>query len=1083
MIYKDYNREWKKYQRKHLQNERKRIEELKKIHQDAIRDEIKEVENELNKAKQTITEKKEEIAQVEKALKDIDDKLYIITQKYEFLKAKTNYLKWQIEQNTVKAKKEGLDKKKIVYIKLLEEQNKLAKEIQDIEYEKHNYQNQLKKYTATLNEIVAKKENIEKKSKELARQLKDFEENFQNTFRNLPIADYISPTLNIKQVVLPHLSEDYHFAKVPKIDRCMTCHLNIDRPGFENAPQPFTTHPKLELFVGDMSYHPINKFGCTICHSGSGRSTTFIGAAHTPKNDLQRKEWEKKYNWHESHLWDFPMLPSQYIESSCLKCHSQQALIPFAPKINKGRAIVRNSGCFGCHKIDGFETLREVGPTLIAIASKVSPVWIENWIKNPHDWNPNSRMPQPFFLSNTSSDEDKIINNIFIKGITNYLYDNSFPVNLENIPKNINPNLEEGKRLFNLRGCIACHTIGDSVERDNVRRFGPDLKGVGSKLRGESGLKWLYTWIKNPHSIFPETKMPNMRLKDEEVVHISAYLQSLTNNKTVEGIKDLDTKTLEELTRFYLAKNYNVNELKDLSNILTTELLKIKKLALEDFLDYTGKYNSLYTVDFLQDIKNILSKLNLDNLTAQVNEEFDILKKKYKELEQNIEEIKKMIISKLSAIKTSEEESKKLIYIGYIGILRQGCFGCHQIFGFSKAPKIGIELTGSNAIGSKDVEKLDFGYLDIPKTRWAWLAQKLKDPRSFDKNRILHYDEKLKMPQFHFTEDEIESAVTFLLGLTNEEITDKIKRNLSSKELAMELGKEVAINKNCISCHLFTRDTAILIDPKTNEYTKLEGLIKKYDKNKKIFTFSNLTPNEKYPFNIIKVDKNFYDVKNVFEGLGAYARESILSEEAKERGVPQERKYELIPFIPPPLYYEGFKVQKKWLNKFIREPFTLRPWLNIIMPKFRFSEEEVNNLIRFFSLYSNIDTPYEFYPQLSKEYLEGKLEQDKEYLQKGKTIFDKLGCVSCHILGNKKPSGEPDSWAPDLLLAKERLNPQWMTMWIQDPQLVQPQTKMPSLFQDEKQREIIKDMFDGDTKKQIEAIVDYILHGLKEEEK
>lgn len=1081
MIYSDYNREWKKYQRKHLQEEGKRVRELKKIYTNAIKDEIKGIENEISKAKKLINEKKEEIAQTEKEIKDTKDKLYITNQQYEFLKARTNYLKWQIEQSINTGKKHLIEKQKNRYTRLIEKQNNLFNEIQSLEYNLRNKERQLKKYIEALTKTTAKKEQVEKKIKELSKQLKNFEKNFQNIFRNLPITDYISPTLTIKQIVLPHLLEDYHFTKVPKIDRCMTCHLNIDRAGFEDLSQPFASHPKLELFVSDVSYHPVNKFGCTVCHGGSGRSVTFVGAAHTPKDEKQKKEWEKKYNWYENHLWDYPMLPSQYIESSCLKCHSQQALIPFATKINKGKLIVQNSGCFGCHKIDGFETQREIGPTLINIASKISQTWTENWLQNPKEWNPHTRMPQPFFLSNTSSDEDKLINKIFIKGIVHYLFDNSFPINLKNIPDDIKPDIEEGRKLFSLKGCIACHTINGNIERDNVRRFGPDLGGIGSKLGGKNGLRWLYNWIKNPNHIFPTTKMPNMRLKDEEVLHIITYLQSLTNNKIQEGIKDIDTKTLAELTTFYLTKSYSISEIKDLNTILNNELLNIKKAVLQDFFDYTSKYNHLYSPEFVEDIKNIISKSNLDNISTEIVKEFETLKEKYKGLRENIEEIKKMVTEKINAIKTLEEEAKKLMYLGFIGISRQGCFGCHQIFGFSKTPKIGIELTGSNAIGSKDIEKLDFGYTNIPKTRWAWLSEKLKDPRIFDKNRILqHYDEKLKMPNFHFTNNEIENVVTFLLGLTNEDINEKLKENLSYKELLVEKGKSIVINKNCVSCHQFTHDIAILFNTKTNEYTNLKGIIRKFDPAKKIFTFSNLAPTENYPFNIIKLDKNFSDLKNIFEGLGAWTKNDILSEEAKERGIPEERKYELVPFIPPPLYYEGFKVQRNWLSNFLKNPFTLRPWLNIIMPKFSFTEEEINDLIGFFATYSNIDSHYEFYPKLSVEYIKSKMKEDKKYLQKAKIIFDKLQCVSCHILGNKKPSGEPDNWAPDLLLAKKRLNPQWIEMWLKDPQLIQPQTKMPSLFQDEKQRDIIKEVFEGNVTKQIEAVVDYLLHGLKE---
>jgi hypothetical protein len=37
---------------------------------------------------------------------------------------------------------------------------------------------------------------------------------------------------------------------------------------------------------------------------------------------------------------------------------------------------------------------------------------------------------------------------------------------------------------------MGCHNVGDATVSD----FGPDLKGLGDKLKPD----WLYTWLKNP---------------------------------------------------------------------------------------------------------------------------------------------------------------------------------------------------------------------------------------------------------------------------------------------------------------------------------------------------------------------------------------------------------------------------------------------------------------------------------------------------------------------------------------------------------------------------------------------------------
>jgi hypothetical protein len=38
------------------------------------------------------------------------------------------------------------------------------------------------------------------------------------------------------------------------------------------------------------------------------------------------------------------------------------------------------------------------------------------------------------------------------------------------------------------------------------------------------------------------------------------------------------------------------------------------------------------------------------------------------------------------------------------------------------------------------------------------------------------------------------------------------------------------------------------------------------------------------------------------------------------------------------------------------------------------------------------------------------------------------------------------NWGPDLSLAKERLEPEWIAEWLRDPQSLSPGTKMPGFF-------------------------------------
>ena len=152
--------------------------------------------------------------------------------------------------------------------------------------------------------------------------------------------------------------EDVNFITVPKMDRCQTCHLAIDRVGYEDYPQPFSTHPNLDAYVGSASPHPIESTGCTVCHEGMGQSISFVDAAHSPSSTEQMHEWEEQYDWEESHLWDYPMLPSGMAEASCAKCHRGETFIPEAKNLNLAYGMYERAGCYACHKTIGFEDLR-----------------------------------------------------------------------------------------------------------------------------------------------------------------------------------------------------------------------------------------------------------------------------------------------------------------------------------------------------------------------------------------------------------------------------------------------------------------------------------------------------------------------------------------------------------------------------------------------------------------------------------------------------------------------------------------------------------------------------------------------------
>ena len=80
-----------------------------------------------------------------------------------------------------------------------------------------------------------------------------------------------------------------------------------------------------------------------------------------------------------------------------------------------------------------------------------------------------------------------------------------------------------------------------------------------------------------------------------------------------------------------------------------------------------------------------------------------------------------------------------------------------------------------------------------------------------------------------------------------------------------------------------------------------------------------------------------------------------------------------------------------------------------------------------------------------------------------------FSCVACHGVKNR----DPGSAGRQLLPRGRTLAPEYFPRWMLDPSRVDPQTRMPDYFDDDA-RSVLVDVLEGDAKKQIEAIRQYL---------
>ena len=552
MVWDDYDRDWKNTQRQFVQLETEVTRALRdQASRGVDRNKVSQLEAQRKAAEQQIAANRQKVDDLEEKLAEADKTLFRATLDYNYMKATYDQDRYDFETERQADANSSATKRK--QARAEEEGKRLAdlnvameKAIAD----KAVIQKDLGQYTGAAATAQKQIEELNAEQARLGKRLDVIAPSVTKAIRNAPLLDFMAPTLKVQQIILPNVVDDVNFIRVPKMDRCQTCHLAIDKKGYEKYPQPFTTHPDLATYLGGSSSHPIDKVGCTVCHEGMGQSVNFRDVAHMPANEKQKQEWEEKYHWEEPHLWDYPMLPKGMTEASCAKCHKQQVFVPKAEKLNIAYATYERAGCYACHKTKGFDTnMRKPGPILTKIDSKLSQDWVKNWIRNPKAVKPTTWMPRFWYNSNNSGPEDTPRNEAEINGITAYLFANTekHEFAVKSPPRG---DAKNGEKIVKDIGCQGCHVVGEgSREEAGPRRtFGQPLENLGNKTSYE----WIYNWVRDPKHYNAATYMPSLRLTDPQVADVATYLTGLKGPAGDAAKAQPDPKVVDEVLLDYL---------------------------------------------------------------------------------------------------------------------------------------------------------------------------------------------------------------------------------------------------------------------------------------------------------------------------------------------------------------------------------------------------------------------------------------------------------------------------------------------------------------------------------------------------
>jgi cytochrome c1 len=962
--------------------------------------------------KQLYQQSKPRVDQLQAQISDLSAKILAVQNVFTDRRAYVNALTYEIETDTSdsgkKSKRDELEKYK---------QKPARVEYPDGHKETYNFTQLEEKY----NEL---KDQRGKLSAELGDTLKPVTE--AKTKMDEYVSDHMLDLTPTQITGLQRKTDDWdptivqiNVADANIVDRCESCHMGIREPlkltaasmSPKGAKRPdeyaraFTSHPEPEL----LKTHDPDKFGCSPCHQGNGRATTSI---------------EKAHGNYEHWLW--PLFPKQNVEAGCQTCHASDMLLVSGDvgwTISEGKDLFRQRGCNGCHRYEGYDKepedlqavnqqlkqletqkkdnlkqaaqftsdansassneeanrltdkavglkvanskidgriqqldfqshnlmqdMKKIGPNLKDARLKLNKNWIPVWLKKPTDFRPTTKMP------NFRLNDDQI------KAISAYIWQSGLT---DPLPKQNPGNAAHGKELFESRGCLACHSIGEGDQMQGGT-FAANLTRVGEKANYD----YLVRWIHNAR----QRTRPYCPLEKKDI-----------------GPEDYAKKGLPYVFDLGHSRCPNDNHELQVQNMTVMPSLRLSEQDAQDIASYliTQKKqepSSYADASFMDD-----PKLN--------------------------------------------EDGKKWIR-------HFGCAGCHEISGFEEEGRIGTELT---AEGSKPIERLDFAlFTDVAqrggkepikdqedlarlpngpaKGPWynhkGFFEHKLAEPNVYDQGKIKSETEKLRMPNVHLAKQQIAALTTFLLGSQESGLPASYQYKPEDARHDIQEGWWIVKKYNCMGCHQFI----------PGQKTILMGM------------------------------QRYQDV--------------------------QEQ-------LPPKLLTEGARVDPEWLRRFLSNPALnttdtnrngVRPYLQVRMPTFSFSDNELRKLVRFFEALSQQPLPYipEQIPTLTAK------ENDM-----ARSLFSSTAapCLKCHATGD--PAHDKIATAPNFLLAKERLKPDWVERWIVDPQAISPGTSMPSgLFRRDHDQWVFAGptppSFQGYDKDHTKLLVNYIFQLTPEEQR
>ncbi len=330
-----------------------------------------------------------------------------------------------------------------------------------------------------------------------------------------------------------------------------------------------------------------------------------------------------------------------------------------------------------------------------------------------------------------------------------------------------------------------------------------------------------------------------------------------------------------------------------------------------------------------------------------------------------------------------------------------------------------------------------------------------------------------RMPDMKLTTSESESLATYLIGEQT-----RIRQSLEPREPLIGLGRKYFQELNCSACHAID-GIAVSLPLVSLKYVDLaRGCISNVQSKGPMFHLeavkikaiaASLQEEKVIDSDQVAVAKSLTAFNciacHIRDNFGGVAKDRNVYFRSTEKNLGDDGR------IPPPLTLLGAKLQPVWLKKVLFDGEVVRSYMNTRMPQY--GEQNLRHLP---SLLARTDRLEHVDLKLPSPESNNKAEQEKEKrLRAGgrELLGDKgLNCVACHNF-NGKPS--PLNKGIDLMTTYQRLQPAWFNKFLINPGAFRPRIVMPYSWPGGIAAH--KDILDGDTELQIEAIWYYLSLG------